>query len=125
MLGLPWLKVFLFFLLGLGAGSFGGLIGVGGGVIIVPSLVFLFGFPQHLAQGTSLAIFILPVGLLAALTYFRSGNVDLRVAALLCIGVFIGSFFGAKLANILPGPILRKVCGVGFLLISLRMIFMK
>ncbi len=125
MLSLPLISSMLYFLLGFGAGSFGGMIGVGGGVIIVPALVFLFGFPQHLAQGTSLAIFVLPVGLLAALTYYKQGNVDLRVAALLCIGVFLGGLMGAKLAHMVPSPVLKKICGVGFLLISLRMIFMK
>ncbi|MBT9130460.1 MAG: hypothetical protein DDT40_00636 [candidate division WS2 bacterium] len=115
----------LFILLGLVAGTLGGLIGVGGGVIIVPSLIYFFGFSQHQAQGTSLAVFVLPVGLLAAYTYFRQGNLDIKAAALICIGVFLGMLFGAKIANLLPSEVLKKVFGFFFLLVSLRMLFFK
>jgi len=115
----------LFILLGLVAGTVGGLIGVGGGVIIVPALVLLFGFTQHQAQGTSLGVFILPVGLLAAYTYFKHGNLDIKAAALICLGVFFGMLFGAKIANLLPPVVLKKVFGFFFLLISLRMLFFK
>ena len=78
--------IFAFISLGLAAGVLSGLIGIGGGVIIVPALVFLFQFSQHRAEGTTLAMLIPPVGILAILPYYRNGYVDIRVAALICLG---------------------------------------
>ncbi|MEW6386301.1 MAG: TSUP family transporter [Thermodesulfobacteriota bacterium] len=115
----------LFMLLGLVAGAFSGLIGVGGGVIIVPALVFLFGLSQHAAQGTTLACLVPPIGLLAAWAYYQEGYVDIHVVAWLCLGFFIGGFFGAKLANYLSNLALERVFGVAMLLIALKMIFAK
>jgi uncharacterized membrane protein YfcA len=77
-------NILLYLLLGLVAGSFSGLIGIGGGTIIVPALVFLFGLSQHQAQGTTLALLVPPIGFLAAWTYYKQGYVDLRIAALIC-----------------------------------------
>ncbi|MBI4643471.1 MAG: sulfite exporter TauE/SafE family protein [Deltaproteobacteria bacterium] len=114
-----------FVLLGLVAGAFSGLIGVGGGVIIVPALVFLFGLSQHQAQGTTLALLIPPIGLLAAWTYYKEGYVDVHIAALICLGFFVGGLLGAKLANHLSNVALERVFGVAMLLISLKMIFAK
>jgi uncharacterized membrane protein YfcA len=85
--------------LGLVAGVMSGLIGIGGGIVIVPVLVFLFGFSQHLAQGTTLAMMVPPIGILAAWMYFKEGYVDLSVAAVLCVGFFFGGWFGAKVAT--------------------------
>ncbi len=115
----------LYLLLGLIAGILSGLIGIGGGTIIVPALVFLFGFSQHLAQGTTLALLVPPIGILAALTYYRQGYVDLHVAALICIGFFLGGLLGAKLATHLSNVVLERIFGVALLLISLKMIFAK
>jgi len=67
-----------------------GLIGIGGGIVIVPALVFLFGMSQHLAQGTTLALLVPPVGILAALTYYNQGYVDLKAAGLICAGLLRG-----------------------------------
>src|SRR5687767_8915277 len=85
--------------LGLAAGVLSGLIGIGGGVFIVPALVFLFGFTQHTAQGTTLATLIPPIGILAAYTYYQEGHVNISAAALICIGFVVGGLVGAKLAN--------------------------
>jgi len=114
-----------FILLGLVAGAFSGLIGVGGGVIIVPALVFLFGLSQHLAQGTTLALLIPPIGLLAAWTYYQEGYVDIHIAGFICLGFLLGGLVGAKLANHLSNVVLERVFGVAMLLISLKMIFAK
>ena len=114
-----------FVLLGLIAGAFSGLIGVGGGVIIVPALVFLFGLSQHMAQGTTLALLIPPIGLLAAWTYYKEGYVDIHIAGLICLGFLLGGLLGAKLANHLSNVVLERVFGVAMLLISLKMIFAK
>lgn len=114
-----------YILLGLAAGVFSGLVGVGGGVIIVPALVFLFGMNQHQAQGTTLALMIPPIGLLAAWSYFKNGYVDIKVAALICLGFFIGGYFGAKLANTMSNQVLEKIFGFAMMLISLKMLFGK
>ena len=110
----------MYLLLGLVAGVFSGLIGVGGGVIIVPALVFLFGLSQHQAQGTTLALLVPPIGLLAAWTYYKGGYVDLRIAALISVGFFLGGLVGAKLATGLSNPVLEKVFGIALLLISVK-----
>jgi uncharacterized membrane protein YfcA len=115
----------LYLILGLVAGTFSGLIGIGGGTIIVPVLVFLFGLSQHQAQGTTLALLVPPIGFLAAWTYYREGYVDLRIAALICVGFFFGGLLGAKLANHLSNVTLERVFGGALLLISLKMIFTK
>jgi uncharacterized membrane protein YfcA len=115
----------LYILLGLLAGAFSGLIGIGGGTLIVPALIFLFGLSQHQAQGTTLALLVPPIGFLAAWTYYKQGYVDLRIAALICIGFFFGGLLGAKIATRLPNIILERVFGVALLLISLKMIFTK
>lgn len=111
--------------LGLAAGVLAGLAGVGGGIIIVPALVFLFGFSQHLAQGTSLAVLIPPVGLLAMLQYYRKGDVDLKAAALIAGGLLLGSLLGAKFALGLPQATLKKIFGGILFLTSLRYLLMK
>lgn len=113
----------LYILLGLVAGFLSGLIGIGGGVIIVPSLVFLFGFSQHEAQGTTLGLLVPPIGILAAWTYYQQGYFNLKVAILICLGFLIGGLLGAKLATGLSNVMLEKVFGVALLLISLKMIF--
>jgi hypothetical protein len=118
-------QILLYILLGLMAGAFSGLIGVGGGVIIVPALVFLFGFAQHAAQGTTLALLVPPIGLLAAWTYYQEGYVDIHVAALICLGFLVGGLLGAKFATHLSNFALERVFGVAMLLISLKMIFSK
>lgn len=81
-------SILLHLLLGLVAGTFSGLIGIGGGTIIVPVLVFLFGLSQHQAQGTTLALLVPPIGFFAAWTYYKQGYVDLKIAALICVGFF-------------------------------------
>ena len=115
----------LYVALGLLAGVASGLVGIGGGVIIVPALMFLFGLTQHQAQGTTLALLVPPIGLLAVWTYYKQGYVNFKMAAFICLGFFIGGLLGGKLAVKLPDVILQKVFGCFLLLISLRMIFLK
>ena len=111
--------------LGLAAGIFSGVIGVGGGVIIVPALVFLLGFTQHKAQGTTLALLVPPIGLLAAWTYYRQGYVDLRAAWLICFGFLFGGLAGARIATRLPNATLERFFGIALLLIGLKMILAR
>jgi len=119
------MNILLYLLLGLSAGVLSGLMGIGGGIIIIPALVLLFGLSQHTAQGTSLALMVPPIGLLAAWTYYKQGFVDLKIAGLICLGFFVGGLVGAKFATAIPDEILRKIFGVVLLLVSLRMIFFK
>jgi uncharacterized membrane protein YfcA len=112
-----------FVLAGFLTGIIGGLFGVGGGEIFIPTLIYLFGFSQHKAQGTSLAILLPPIGLLAALRYYKAGYVDFGVAGLLAIGFFFGASIGAVGATRLHPEVMRRVFGVFLLLISVHMIF--
>ena len=118
-------NVLLYLLLGLVAGTASGLIGIGGATIIIPVLVLLFGMSQHMAQGTTLALMVPPIGLLAAWTYYQKGFVDLKIAAFVCLGFFIGGLLGAKFAIAIPEQILKKIFGIFLLIVSLRMIFFK
>jgi uncharacterized membrane protein YfcA len=118
-------NIVLYLLLGLAAGFLSGLIGIGGGIIIIPALVFLFGLSQHQAQGTTLALMVPPIGILAAWTYYSKGFVDLKIAAFICVGFLFGGLFGARLGSGLSNDVLEKVFGVALLLIALKMIFSK
>jgi uncharacterized membrane protein YfcA len=114
-----------YLVLGLSAGIASGLFGIGGGVILIPAFIYLIGLTQHQAQGTTLAIMVLPIGLLAALKYYFYGNVRLDIAAWVCIGFFVGGFFGAVWAHAVSEPLLKKLFGVFLLFVSLRMIFVR
>lgn len=113
----------LYLLLGVFAGALSGLIGIGGGVIITPALIFWFGFSQHQAQGTTLALLVPPIGILAAWTYYQQGYVDLKIASFICLGFFFGGLIGAKLATNVPNYWLEKIFGFALMAISLKMIF--
>jgi hypothetical protein len=123
--GLNMTNILLYLLLGLVVGIFSGLIGIDGGVILVPALIFFFGLSQHQAQGTTLALMVPPIELLAAWTYYKQGYVDLKIAVFICIGFFCGGLLGAKLAIGLSNEILTKVFGIILLLIAIKMIFTK
>jgi uncharacterized protein len=118
-----------FLLVGLGtgilAGILAGLVGVGGGVVIVPALVYFLGFNQKMAQGTSLAVLLPPTGALAFLQYYRTGNVDLRVAALIVLGLLLGGWVGGGWAQHLSNAALRKGFAVFLMLTAINMWFTK
>lgn len=114
-----------FLLLGLAAGVLSGLLGIGGGILIVPALVFVVGLTQHQAQGTTLALMVPPIGLLAAWMYYKQGNVDLKIAGLICLGFFLGGLFGAKLATAVNAALLKKLFGVALLITAVKMILAK
>jgi len=111
-----------YILVGLLAGCLSGFLGIGGGIIIVPALIFLFGLTQHQAQGTSLAMMIPPIGLLAVIKYYTAGNVKLDIALFMCLGFVLGGYAGALGAQYIPENVLRKVFGLFMLLISIKMI---
>ncbi len=115
----------IYLILGLIAGVFGGFLGIGGGTILVPALVYLFNFTQHQAQGTTLAIMVPPIGLLAAIRYYMSGNIKLSIAAFICVGFFLGGLIGAEFAHKIPDMFLRRIFGVFLLFVAVRMILAK
>lgn len=112
-------------IVGLVAGYLSGLIGIGGGIFIVPALIFIFGFTQYKAQGTTLALLVPPIGLLAVMNYYKQGYVDVKTAAIICIGFIIGSYLGSKTAVQIPPHILRKVFAVSLVVIAIKMYFQK
>ncbi|MFA5293479.1 MAG: TSUP family transporter [Phycisphaerae bacterium] len=118
-------NVVLYLILGLVAGILSGLIGIGGATIIIPVLVLMFGLSQYMAQGTTLALMVPPIGILAAWTYYQKGFVDLKIAGFVCLGFLVGGLLGAKLAIGIPEQILKKIFGIFLLIVSLRMILFK
>ncbi|MDD5614041.1 MAG: sulfite exporter TauE/SafE family protein [Candidatus Omnitrophica bacterium] len=114
--------IIVYVLIGLAGGALSGLLGIGGATLIIPALIYILGFQQHLAQGTTLALMVPPIGLLAAWTYYKSGNTDIRVAAFICLGFFLGGLFGAKIAHLIPQEFLKKIFGFFMLLVSVHMI---
>jgi uncharacterized membrane protein YfcA len=115
--------IVLLLMIGLVSGIASGVFGIGGGVLIVPGLVYLLGFSQHEATGTSLAILLPPVGLAAAFEYYRHNNVDLKAALVVAAALLVGAWFGAVLANHLKGPYLRLAFGVFVVGIGCYVIF--
>ena len=118
-------NVVIYILLGILTGTVSGIIGIGGGIILVPAFVYLFGMAQHQAQGTTLALMIPPIGLLAAWTYYKHGHVNLAVAGFVCLGFFVGGLFGARMAIVLPSDLLRKIFGIALMLSGIHMVLTK
>ena len=108
---------------GIAAGILGGLVGVGGGIIIVPSLIYFLSFSQKSAQGTSLGLLLLPVGILGVLQYYKEGHVDFRMVAIIAIGFLAGSYFGSKIALSLPQETVKKIFAILLLVIGFKMLF--
>ena len=98
--------------IGLFAGILSGLVGVGGGLIIVPALIFFLGYSQHQAQGTSLGLLLLPVGILAVINYYNKGHIDIKVVAVMSIAFVLGGWLGSKIALRLPADTVKKIFAV-------------
>ena len=112
-------------LIGILAGVLSGLVGVGGGIIMVPLLVMFFGFNQHQAQGTSLAVLAVPVTAVAVFNYYKEGQINIKYAAIIAIFFVVGSIFGSKLALTLDQKMLKKIFAVVLLLIAGKMLMDK
>lgn len=113
---------------GIAAGILGGMVGVGGGIIIVPALVYFLGFSQHTAQGTSLGLIMLPVGILGFIHYYNSCKaagdpIDFKVIGLIAVGFVIGSYYGSRIAVSLPQETVKKIFAVLMILVAVKMIF--
>lgn len=112
-------------LIGLISGISGGFFGIGGAIILIPALVYVFKFSQHLAQGTALAALLLPVGILAVIKYYKAGDVNIKVALFIACGFIIGGLIGATFAQTIPSSVLKKIFAVMLLFISIYMLIGK
>ncbi len=110
-------------LLGLLAGLFGGMVGLGGGLIVIPALTSFFGFDQKTAQGTTLAFLVPPIGLLATWVYYQKGLVNIPAALLMCLGFVLGSYLSARFAVNQPVGVLQKIFGGVLILVGIKMLF--
>lgn len=118
-------EIIILCMIGILAGFVGGALGVGGGIIIVPALIFIFGFSQHYAQGTSLAVLLFPIGILAVLNYTKEGYVNYKYALVLILTFVIGSYLGSVLSINLPDKTLKRIFGVLMMVAAIKMIIGK
>lgn len=115
--------IIMLLIIGLFTGVLGGLVGVGGGIILVPALVFFLGFSQLDAQGTSLALIMFPVGILGVIQYYKQGHVDFKIVILLAIGFVLGSFLGSKISLNINQQVVRKIFACLMIFIAIKMLF--
>jgi uncharacterized protein len=120
--------IVILILVGIASGILGGMVGVGGGIIIVPALVYFLGFSQHTAQGTSLGLILLPVGILGFINYYNSCKIagepiDFKVIGLIAIGFVAGSYWGSKFAVSLPQETVKKIFAVLMIVVAVKMLF--
>jgi len=112
-------------IIGLLAGLFSGLLGVGGGLVMIPLMVVLLGYSQHEAQGTSLAVLAIPVTFLAAYNYYTEGFVNWKFALIIAVSFLIGGYFGSKFAISIDKDLLKKIFGVILIIAAIKMFFGK
>jgi uncharacterized membrane protein YfcA len=110
---------------GLAAGFLSGMVGIGGGIIIVPVLVYFLGFTQHQAQGTTLFMFLLPIGILGVMNYHKQGFVDYKTSLIICTTFVFGSYFGSKLSISLDQKTVKQIFGAIIILLGAKMLFWK
>ena len=117
------ITIIILLIIGLVAGVLSGMVGVGGGIVIVPALVYFLAFSQKSAQGTSLGILLLPVGILAVSQYYKQGFIDVKVVLMVSAGFLIGGYFGSKLAVVLSETTLKKVFALMLILTAVKILF--
>ena len=115
--------ILILLMVGITAGILSGLVGIGGGIIIVPALIFFLGFSQKMAQGTSLGILLLPIGLLGVIQYYKQGFIDMRVVGIISLAFFIGSYFGSKIALSISQEAAKRIFAVLMIVIAVKMLF--
>jgi len=117
--------ILILIVVGIITGVMAGMLGIGGAIIMIPSLVLLLGISQQAAQGTSLAVMLPPIGIIAAYNYYKAGQVNIRFAIILAVFFLLGSYFGSKLALNIPEQVLKKVFGFLLLLVAAKMLLSK
>ena len=117
--------VVILLIIGLAAGILSGLVGVGGGIIIVPALVYVLGYSQHQAQGASLGLLLPPIGIFAVLNYYKKGFIDLRVVAIMCVAFILGAYLGSNFSLSLPQDKLKKIFAILLLVVGIKMLFFE
>jgi uncharacterized membrane protein YfcA len=118
-------EILIFLAVGLAAGYMSGLVGIGGGLIIVPVLVYALGFAQATAQGTTLFMFLFPIGILGVMQYYKAGHVDWRAAVFISITFVLGNFLGSKTALSVDQAMLKKIFGAFIIVLGIKMLFWK
>lgn len=114
--------ILLLILIGLLSGTMSGMVGIGGGVIIVPCLVLMLGFSQHEAQGTSLGLLLLPAGILAVINYYNKGFIDMRVVGVMFLAFVAGGWIGSKIALSLPQDTVKKIFAIVLFYTAFKML---
>jgi uncharacterized protein len=117
--------VYILLIIGLAAGFVSGLIGIGGGIVMVPMLVYFLTYDQKTAQGTTLLMFILPIGIFGVYNYYKAGHVDIKTAAIMAITFMVGSYFGSKTAIAFDAKIVKQIFAVAMVLIGIKMLWNK
>ena len=115
--------ILILLLIGLTAGFVSGLIGIGGGIVMVPMLVYMLTFDQKTAQGTTLLMFMVPIGIFGVYNYYKAGHVDIKTAAIMAVTFMVGSYFGSKTAISLDTRIVKQIFAVAIILIGIRMLW--
>lgn len=115
--------IIILVVIGIAAGILSGLVGVGGGLIIVPALVYFVAFTQKEAQGTSLGILLLPVGILAVMQYYQKGYIDMKVVLVVSAGFLVGGWLGSKMAVALPVGVIKRIFAIFMLITAIKMLF--
>jgi uncharacterized protein len=117
--------IYILLILGLVAGILSGMIGIGGGIVIVPALVYFLGYTQHQAQGTVLFMFLLPIGILGVFNYYNGGHIEFKTAFIIASTFIVGSYFGSKISIAIDQATLKKLFGAILFLVSIKMILGK
>ncbi len=118
-------EILILLVIGLAAGFLSGMAGVGGGIIIVPALVYFLGFNQHSAQGTTLFMFLFPIGLLGVMHYYKTDHVDWRAGLIMCSTFIVGIYFSSKLAVSIDQATIKKIFGALIIIMGVKMLFWK
>jgi uncharacterized membrane protein YfcA len=119
------MEILILLTVGLIAGIFSGFLGIGGGIIIIPALVYWLGYSQHNAQGTSLGLLLPPIGLLAVINYHKAGFVNIKAATIMCITFIIGSYVSSKIVVDIPELIVKKIFGIFLLFYAVKLFLEK
>ncbi len=116
-------EIIILVLIGLIAGAFSGMFGIGGGLVMVPAMVFFLAMSQHSAQGTSLGVLVIPVAAIAAYNYYKAGELNVKFALIIAVSFVVGGYFGSKFSLGINEVLLKRIFGVLMLAMAVKLIF--